>query len=319
MNKGRPIVVTGSIAIDRIMSFNGRYVDHILPDKIDVLSVSVFIDKLTDSYGGVGANIAYSLALLGEEPYLLGSVGKDAVSYMEHLALTGVNITHVHESSLPTASFNAFTDSDQNQISGFYPGAMFDSGTLSLSPWKNSNPIVIISPHDPKSMKMQVNECRRWGLKYCYDIGQQVSNAPADDIYEGIETAEILILNEYEIETLSKRTDTPVDKIKDQVPIVITTLGKIGSIIEGNTIKSPIKIGIAKPDNVVDPTGAGDAFRAGFFYGYSRSWELKDCAQLGAVCGSYAIEKTGTQDHIFSLDYVAKRYLDNFNEHLPKK
>lgn len=145
MIKTPPIVVSGSIAVDRIMSFSGKYRELIQPDKLDSLSISVFIDDLKDADGGVGANIAYSLALLGEQPQLLGSVGKNALLYMEKLAKLGVNIQHVHESDLPTASFTVLTDGDQNQVAGFYPGAMFDSDSLSLEPWKDQNPIIIVT------------------------------------------------------------------------------------------------------------------------------------------------------------------------------
>jgi adenosine kinase len=299
------------------MSFSGKYREHIQPDKLDSLSISIFLNELKDAYGGVGANIAYSLALLGEEPLLVGSVGKDAVLYMDKLAHDGVNITHVFESSLPTASFNVITDSDQNQVGGFYPGAMFDSDTLTFAPWKNDNPIVVVSPHDPKAMKRQVQECTKWALRLCYDIGQQVSNLPGDEMAEGVRAAEILILNDYEISALSKKTGMSIADIKKTVPIVITTLGKKGSIIEGTKVAKPITVGIVEAAQVADPTGAGDAFRSGFLYGFARDWPLKACAQLGAVCGTYAIESVGTQNHTFTTTEITKRYKDAFNEALP--
>lgn len=313
-----PIIISGSIAIDRIMSFGGRYSDHIRPEKLDTLSISIFLDKLQDAHGGVGANIAYSLALLGDKPVLLGSVGKDALLYMEKLARTGVDITHVHESGLPTASFNVITDADQNQVGGFYPGAMFDSSALSFAPWQHHKPIVVVSPHDPKAMKRQVAECREWALRLCYDIGQQVSNLPGDEMKEGVLAAEILILNDYELSVLSAKTGMGIDKIKATVPLVITTLGKDGSRIEGKAVPEAITVGVATPRAVADPTGAGDAFRAGFLYGYARSWPLKGCAQLGAVCGTYSVEVTGTQTHLFTTIEITKRYKEAFGEDLPE-
>ncbi len=317
MKETPPIVISGSIAIDRIMSFGGRYQDHIQPSKLDSLSISIFLEQLHDAYGGVGANIAYSLALLGDEPFLLGSAGKDAVVYLEKLAHDGVNIQHVHESELPTATFNVITDADQNQVGGFYPGAMFDSNSLSFEPWKDKSPVVVVAPHDPKAMKRQVAECVKWKLRLCYDIGQQVSNLPGDEMAEGVLAAEILILNDYELTVLSKKTGMSIEKIKQTVPIVVTTLGKKGSIIEGKKVPEPIKVGIAKPKQVADPTGAGDAFRAGFLFGYVRDWPLTACAQLGAVCGTYAIETMGTQTHTFAYADVSKRYQGAFNDELP--
>lgn len=299
------------------MNFTGRYTDHIRPEKLGSLSISIFLDKLQDAHGGVGANIAYSLALLGDEPVLLGSVGPDGLLYMEKLAHHGVNIAHIFESQLPTATFNVITDSDQNQVGGFYPGAMFDSEKLSFSPWKNANAIVVVSPHDPKTMRKQVQECATWSLRLCYDIGQQVSNLSGEEMAEGLDVAEILILNDYELTVLADKTGRSIETIKRQIPVVITTLGKDGSIIEGKQVPRPITIGIAKPNQVADPTGAGDAFRAGFLYGHARKWPLKTSAQLGAVCGTYAIEAMGTQTHTFTLEDVAQRYKETFNEALP--
>jgi adenosine kinase len=313
----RPVVLTGSIAIDRIMSFGGRYSDHLHSEKLESVSVSIFLDTLTDSHGGVAANIAYGLTLLGDEPYLLGSVGKDGLVYMEELAHHGVNIAHVHESDLPTASFNVITDRDQNQVGGFYPGAMFDSDTLSLRHWKDHSPIIVLSPHDPKAMRRQVQECKQLGLTLCYDIGQQVSNAPAEDLRAGLDAAEVLIINEYELHVLSKRTGRSIESIIASVPLVVTTYGPNGSRIEGASLAEPIEIGAAPPTNVADPTGAGDAYRSGFLYGYARDWPLVTCGRLGAVCASFGIETLGTQSHAPTRQQIAERYEAVFDEQVP--
>lgn len=301
------------------MSFTGSYQDHIHPEKLDSISISIFLDQLKDANGGVGANIAYSLALLGDKPILLGSIGKDGLLYMEKLARSGVDITHVYESELPTASFNVITDSDQNQVGGFYPGAMFDSDTLSLAAWKDYSPtpIVVVSPHDPKAMKRQVEECQRWNLHLCYDIGQQVSNLPGEEMAAGVDAAEILIVNEYEMSALASKTGRTIEAIKQKVPIVITTLGKEGSIIEGTAVPEPIRVGVAAAKQTADPTGAGDAFRAGFLYGYARQWPLKAAGQLAAVCATYAVEATGTQSHHYTPAEITTRYEEAFNEPLP--
>ena len=300
------------------MSFSGRYTDHIRPEKLDALSISIFLDHLKDSYGGVGANIAYSLALLGDSPILLGAAGPDATAYLERLAHHGVNITHVHESKLPTASFNVMTDADENQVGGFYPGAMTDSATLGFGVWKDQNPIVVVSPHDPTAMRRQVAECKQWGLTLCYDVGQQVSNLAADELIEGIEAAQVLILNEYEMAALAAKTQRSAQDIQARVPVVVTTLGKGGSVVTGASVPSPVRVGIARPARVVDPTGAGDAYRSGFLYGLARDWSLETCAGLGATCAAYAIEHHGTQGHEFSLDLVSARYASAFGAHLPR-
>ncbi len=312
-----PIVVSGSIAIDRIMAFDGSYQDHIRPEKLDKLSISIFLKSLTDAHGGVGANIAYSLALLGDSPILLGSAGRDAIAYMEKLAHAGVNITHVHESILPTASFNVITDNDENQVGGFYPGAMFDAKSLSFEPWKGAEAICVVSPHDPEAMRRQVAECAKWKLRLCYDVGQQVSNLGAEDLTAGVEAAEILILNEYEMAALAEKIGWSIEAIKAQVPVVVTTLGKDGSVIEGASVKTPVRVGIDKPRQMADPTGAGDAYRAGLLYGVARGWSWLECGQLGAVCGAYAIENAGTQGHKFTLAEAAARHTAAFGGKLP--
>lgn len=299
------------------MNFGGRYADHLHPDKLDTVSVSIFLDTLHNAHGGVGANIAYTLALLGHQPILLGSAGHDARIYLEQLAHTGVNITHVHESKLPTASFNVITDSDQNQIGGFYPGAMFDSASLSLEPWRHQNPLVVVAPHDPEAMRRQVEQCRSWGLKLCYDVGQQVSNLSADDLHAGVAAAHILILNDYELTALSHKTGLSIPHLKSTVPLLVTTLGKDGSRLEGASLPQPITIGVVKPNQIADPTGAGDAYRSGFLYGYLRDWPLTACAQLGATTAAYAVETVGTQGHRFTPAQITKRYQDTFHAPLP--
>ncbi len=312
-----PIVVSGSVAIDRIMRFDGEYRDYIHADKLDTLSISIFLQDQTDAHGGVGANIAYTLALLGDKPVLLGSVGGDASAYVKKLELAGVDVSHVHTSNLPTAAFNVITDSSNNQVGGFYPGAMFDSESLHFEPWRGTNAIAVIAPHDPVAMRRQVTECHELGLCMLYDIGQQVSNTDGDVMAEGVRAATILIVNDYEMTVLSKKTGLAIDEIKSLVPIVVTTLGERGSVIEGREVPEALTVDVVLPHDVVDPTGAGDAYRAGFLYGYARKWPLKFCGQLGATCATYAIEFVGTQGHQFSLDEVADRYSKAFNQTIP--
>ncbi len=309
------LILCGSIAIDRIMNFSGRYKDLIQPDKLHVLSISVLLDKMEETKGGVAANIAYSLARLGEQPILYGSVGDDATPYIEELGMAGVDTSHVHLSELPTASFNVMTDMDDNQIGGFYPGAMADATSLSLRQWAGQAVLVCVSAHDPIAMRRQTEECAELKLRLIYDPGQQVSNISGDDLKVGVSAAEVLVANDYELGILCSKTGLSETEVKTKVPIVITTYGKDGSMIEGKTLDKPIKIAIAKPDKVVDPTGAGDAWRAGFLYGYLRQWELQTCGQLGSTLASLIIEQHGTQ-RAFDRDVVKQRYQANFNEEI---
>ncbi|HUC20865.1 MAG TPA: PfkB family carbohydrate kinase, partial [Candidatus Polarisedimenticolaceae bacterium] len=208
-------------------------------------------------------------------------------------------------------------DSEENQVGGFYPGAMTDSQDLGLTAWKDQDPLMVISAHDPAAMARQVAECRKWDLHLCYDVGQQVTNLPVNDMIDGIKAAKVLIVNEYEMDTLAARTNMDIEIIKNTVPVVITTFGKRGSVIEGVTVQKPIKMEIVKADQVVDPTGAGDSYRGGFFYGYSRGWDLEVCAGLGATCAAYTIEQHGTQGHSFTLEQAAQRYKAHFKQALP--
>ncbi len=309
------LVICGSIAIDRIMNFSGSYQDLIQPDKLHVLSVSVLLDKLEQTPGGVGANIAYNAARLGDRPILVGAAGPDAANYLENLTAIGVDTTAVHISDLPTASFNVMTDSDDNQVGGFYPGAMADSASLDLESWADKDVFVSVSANDPQAMRRQVAQCVEHNMRLLYDPGQQVSSLSAADLQAGLDTAEVVTLNDYEMGTVCKKTGTTPEAIKAASPLVITTYGKEGSVIEGKNAPTPIKIPAAKAAQVVDPTGAGDAYRAGFLYGYLRQWDLPVCGQLGATVASFIIEQHGTQCE-FTLADIRQRYQDNFNQEI---
>lgn len=316
MESKTSLIVSGSIAIDRIMNFDGCYKDLIKPEKVHVLSISVLLKELKNTHGGVGGNIVYSLALLGEKPTLVGSVGPDANLYINKLKNIGVNISEVFISQLNTASFNVITDLDDNQIAGFYPGAMSDTKSLSFKKWKNQNALFVISPNDPELMNRLVGECQQYKLRMFYDFGQQVSNSPAEDLLLGVQNAEIIIANDYEISLLCDKIKYTETQLKSTVPICITTLGAKGSLIEGKNVPTPIKINSAKPQAVIDPTGAGDAYRSGFLYGYIRGWDLKICGQMGAVAAVYSVETYGTQEHLFTKEEFSKRYQENFGEKL---
>lgn len=313
MNNKPQLVIAGSVAFDRIMNYAGRFKDVIKPEKIHVLSLSILLDKIEDTRGGIGANIAYNLALLNEKPILLGSVGPDASLYVEKLQHMGVNIDYVHFSELPTATFNVFTDSDDNQIGGFYGGAMNDSSQLNLAPWYKSNALVVVSPHHPPAMRRQLAEAKKHNMRVVYDISQQVANCPAEDLRAGIEAAELVIVNDYEAAMLLERSGYNQKEIMKQLKIFVVTRGKEGSDIFIEKQK-PIKIKAIISDKEIDPTGAGDAYRAGFLYGYLRGWNVEICGQMGAVAASFAVESHGTQNHFFDVELFKKRYNENFKE-----
>lgn len=310
---GTQLVICGSIAIDRIMAFSGHYRELIKPENIDVLSLSVLVDSMTQAHGGIGPNIASAAAALGEKPVLLGSIGGDAIAYRDELSQRGIDTSHVHVSDLPTASFTAFTDADNNQVAGFYPGAMSDSGSLSLAPWSGQDALVCISAHDPGAMRRQVTECKQHNLRLFYDPGQQVSNVSAEDLAAGVEAAEVVALNEYEKDVLCDKLHITEAELAGRVKTLIITHGARGSVITGTAHHEEVTVPVAKPSVVVDPTGAGDAYRAGFLYGYLRQWDVKVCAQLGSVLASFILEQAGTQVSL-AKDAIQQRYQETYNE-----
>lgn len=307
------LIISGSIAVDRIMNFSGRYQELIQPDRINVLSLSVLVDNLHQANGGIGPNIAYAAAALGERPVLLGSAGADANAYMQQLSDAGVDVSYVHTSDLPTATFTAFTDADNNQVAGFYPGAMGDAESLTLAPWKDQDALLCLSAHDPAAMRRQVTECGEYQVRLFYDPGQQVSNVPGEDLAAGIAAAELVAVNEYELSILSEKTGTSVEDLTATIPLLIVTKGAEGSMISGKNMPESVAIPAAKPKQIIDPTGAGDAYRAGFLYGYLRQWDVKQCAQLGSVVASFVLEQNGTQVPL-SVPDIINRYQQTYNE-----
>lgn len=316
MQEPRNIIVSGSISLDRIMNFSGSYADLIKPDKVHVLSLSVLIDNLTHSRGGVAANIAYNLALLGDSPIVLGSVGKDALEYIGDLNKVGVITGHIHQSDLPTATFTVLTDANNNQVGGFYPGAMSDIATLSLKPWQHTNSLAVVSANDPSLMTRLVRESQNYGLELVYDPSQQVSNCSGQDLKAGVMAASVLMVNDYELSVLCTKTKLSDAKIKAIVPLVITTLGKNGSELSGKDLARPIHVPALVDLNPVDPTGAGDAYRGGFLYGYRRGWDPEHCAELGTVMASYTVEIVGTQTHKPTKAEIKARYAQAFGKQL---
>lgn len=311
------IILSGSLAIDQIMTFDGLYENMIQPEKLHVLSISMLVQQFKRSKGGTAGNIAYSLALLGESPILFASIGKDDTAYIDELQSLGVDTSTVHFSDLPTATFSVLTDKNDCQVGGFYPGAMSDSATLSVKKWKDDDIIMVVSAHDPKQMVTQIKECKKFGKKLFFDIGQQIVIFDKKQLLLGIETAEILCVNDYEMGLLSKKTGFSEQEIITKVPITIVTLGSKGAFLytKENQWKKQI-IGAVEIEKPVDPTGAGDAFRAGFLYGYVRNWSPQKSVQLGCVVASYAVEKHGTQEHHFTRKSIAQRYQSTYQEML---
>lgn len=310
----KKVVVTGSLAFDYIMDFPQSFEENILPDKLKTLSVSFLVNNFSKNFGGVAGNIAYNMSLLGQKPLVLASAGEeDFEQYNKHLKKTGAQTNSIN---LVKKEFSAnmflITDKNNCQIAGFYPGAMSKDETLSLRKLKPD--FVIVAPTVPLAMDNFVKESKKLKIPYLYDPAQQIPRIEALQLIEGIEGADILIGNDYELALIMKKTGFTKKQILQKVNILITTLGEKGSTIE--TKKETVKVGIVKISKVVDPTGAGDGYIAGFTTGYIKNLDLKICGQMGAATASYAIEKYGTQNHKFTDEQFKKRYKDNFNGEL---
>lgn len=309
------ILVTGSLAFDYIMDYQGVFADNIMPDKIHQINLSFLLNTLNKQKGGTAGNIAYNLSLLKTSASIFASAGNDFSEYSSFLQSSGVDISNIQiTKNKPTASAFIMTDSKDNQITGFYPGAMSDSVNYSLKELPQMPEFVIISPNDPKAIIKLSDECRELNLPFMIDMGMQLPALEQQQIRQILKGAKILIGNDYEISLLCDKLQVTSDKLLEDVKILITTLGENGSTIQSGS--ETTHINSAKPTEVVDPTGAGDAYRAGFMAGYTKKLDLKICGQMGSIASCYAIEKYGTTSHTFTSDEFKQRYKENFKEDL---
>jgi len=308
------IVCTGSIAYDYLMSFPGYFKDHIIPDKLDSISLSFLVDSMIRQRGGTAPNIAYNLALLGEKPMLMGTVGEDFDEYDAWLQKQGVDTSLVEKiDGVYTASFFANTDLSNNQIASFYTGAMAYAKNLSIKSLdKSQTDLVVISPNDPTAMAKYAAECEELGMPYLYDPGQQVVRNAPEDIREGIIGAQSVFINEYEFELIQKHTGMSAEDIRNAVEFVVITCGECGSDI---WVKHQhYKIPAVAPRKIADPTGVGDAFRGGFLRGRRLNLDWQTCGQMGALAATYCLENRGTQNHSYTLEEFIQRYRENFDD-----
>jgi adenosine kinase len=308
------IGVTGSVAFDHIMSFGGRFKEHILPDKIHSLNVSFLVDGFEKRRGGCAANIAYACALHGVDVGLIAAVGHDFESYGAWLASSGVDLGALHiDADRHTASCFITTDRDNNQIAGFYPGAMAAAAELSLEQPTVGRPrAVIISPNDPAAMVRYPSECRRLGIPFFYDPGQQVIALDGPQLADGLDGATGLFCNDYELATIEKKLEVGVEGLLERCERVIVTLGSEGSRIHSRD-GSVIEIPVAPVEAALDPTGCGDAYRGGYLAGWLQDRPLEECGRLGALTASYCVEVQGTSEYHFTRAAFAERYQRAFD------
>ena len=308
------LIVTGSIAYDYVMVFPGHFQDHILPEKIHILSVSFLVHSMKRLRGGTAPNIAYNLALLGEKPEVVGTVGQDFADYRTWLDGKGVNTSGIKviEGDF-TASCFINTDLRHNQITAFYPGAMKQASTLSLKGMGLSgDDLVLIAPNDPAAMAGHAEECTALGIPYLYDPSMQAPRMTGVELEAGFQGAKVLTGNDYEFGMMAEKLGITEDQLRRRVPITVMTKGEAGALITVEGVE--YEIPPASPTAVVDPTGAGDAYRAGLVAGIARGFSWPVTGRLGALTAVYAIEHMGTQHHYYTIAEFVERYRSNFGQ-----
>ena len=311
----KKILVSGSLAYDKIMDFPGKFSDYILPDKIHNLNVAFGIDSIQDNFGGTAGNIAHNLALLQEQPVIFSTAGNDFEKYKNWLELKNIDTSKiVIVKEVPTATAYITTDQSDNQITGFFMGAMkTPAENISVEDLKDAR-LAIVSPGNKKDMGQFSPFYKKNEMWYIFDPGQPVPSFNPQELSECIMGAWALIANDYEISFILEKTKLTKKEILKHCEVVITTLGEKGSSIELQ--KERYEIPVAKPNSVLDPTGAGDAYRAGLIKGIANSLSWEVCGRLGAVVSAYTVEKYGTQTHEFTLEEVKNRYRENFGEEI---
>ncbi len=317
------VAVTGSMAFDYIMSFPGKFAEHILPDQIEILSVSFLVDSMRRERGGCAGNIAYNLAMLDQPVLLMATVGQDAPEYIAALRQQGVDTSGVLQ--LPrefTASFFVSTDQVNNQIASFYTGAMAKAGQISFADQDYQKiTVAIISPNDPQAMVKYARECQELNIPYIYDPSQQIPRLTPEELANGIKGAKILIVNDYEFEMIKKQTGWNDNDVQAAVKTIVVTQGKKGALIrtteigaDGMALLKEINIPAARPTRIADPTGVGDAFRAGLITGIVRSYPWEVSGRLGTLAATYVLEQHGTQRHSYTRRQFAARYSELFGD-----
>lgn len=306
------IIVCGSLVYDRIMDFPGKFSDHILAGKTHILNLSFTVNGVKESFGGTGGNIAYNLALMGERPKLIAAAGKDFSRYKRWLKKNKIDISGVKivKNEL-TASAYIMTDRADNQITAYYPGT---NVKIPLAPFIKGGIIAVIAPDLVARMAEYAKIFRQNDIPYIFDPGQQIISYNAQELKYSLAGAKVLIGNDYEIELILNKLKIKLKQLEKIVEILIITKGGSGSEIYYQDEK--IIIRPAKVRAVVDPTGAGDAYRAGFIKGLAMGWELENCGRLASVAAVYAVENQGTQTHRFTWKEVEKRYGVNYGESL---
>jgi adenosine kinase len=302
------IAVTGSIATDHLMTFPGRFVDQLVPDKLDKLALSFLVDSLEIRYGGVAANIAFGMGCLGLRPLLVGTVGADFGEYREWLEAHGVDTSAVRESAVHhTGRFISTTDADLNHFASFYPGAMTEDRSIDLGELAGSVDLVLIGASDPDAMRNFTKQCREHHIPFAADTSWQLARMDGGQVRELVDGAAFLFCNEYEATLTERKSGWSADEVTGRVGVRVTTLGAAGARVD-RAGEPPILVGPVTGVRPVEPTGAGDAFRAGFLGAVAWGLGLERAAQLGNMMAVQALEAVGPQDYEPKPGPLAERF-----------
>ncbi|MGC8660006.1 MAG: carbohydrate kinase family protein [Desulfomonilaceae bacterium] len=305
------ILVLGSLAYDRIMDFPDKFSNHILPDKIHILNVCFMVNGLRELFGGTAGNIAYNLALLGERPIIMATAGKDFDSYEKWLSSLDLPLQCVrrvdHEF---TAGAYITTDLSDNQITGFNPGAMKEPCLQDITQYSPIETLAIVAPGNIDDMTKYPELFRQRGIPLIFDPGQSIPALGTERILNGINGSKIFVSNDYELEMVMRSTGLTKENILERTEAIITTFGENGSVVTNS--EGEVRIPAIKPMKVSDPTGAGDAFRAGLIKGLVTGKSILDAAKMGSVSASFGVECQGTQCHRFTLEEFWKRFNSTF-------
>ncbi len=303
-------LICGSIAYDNIMVFQDQFKNHILPEKIHVLNVAFLVPEMRREFGGCAGNIAYNLRMLGGEPVMMATVGDDYAPYakrLEQLSLPQEHVLHVADTF--TAQAFITTDLDDNQITAFHPGAMNFSHLNSVQETRDIR-LGIIAPDGRDGMMLHAREFHEAGIPFIFDPGQGLPMYNGEELLDFIDKADYIAVNDYEGQMLQDRTGITLEHLANKAKALIITLGAQGSIIYADGKK--FEIPSVKPKAIVDPTGCGDAYRAGLLYGIVNNLEWQTAGQLGSLMGSLKIAQRGGQNHQFSRDEIDQYYFESF-------
>lgn len=307
------IVITGSIAYDYIMSFPGRFRDHILPGKLESLALSFLVESMTRHRGGVAPNISYTLALLGGRPAILATAGMDFADYRAWLEAQGVDTSAIKIiPDIYTASFFAGKDIVNGQIALFYPGAMAHAAEVSFHDLPYQADFAVISPDDPAAMRQHLRECLELSIPYAYDVSWQLARLAREEIVEGVLGCRMLVVNDYEMSLIADKTGVAETDPRLADKIVVVTRGENGATIYSDGCCHNIPA--VPPRAVLDPTGAGDAFRGGLLRGMEAGWGWEVAGRVGALAATYCLENLGPQNHAYTRAEFVSRYRENFDD-----